>query len=157
MSACSLQVHKNNTRMGYLGWFMNIFLRCFILKDPSLGFLELLQSIVIVFHGDILKLMALMLKVSKLLIMAKDIGGLCPIVVNEMFLQFINRSIILYLQGLFQEHLYLLNQFEVSTFEGCETIPFGIKAFLKLQYQPLKVVKPSLLESRPFSSYNINL
>jgi len=101
--------------------------------------------------------MALMLKVSKLLIMAKDIGGLCPIVVNEMFLQFINRSIILYLQGLFQEHLYLLNQFEVSTFEGCETIPFGIKAFLKLQYQPLKVVKPSLLESRPFSSYNINL
>jgi len=39
--------------------------------------------------------MALMLGVNKLLVMAKDIGGLHPITISEMFLQPINHSIVL--------------------------------------------------------------
>ncbi len=56
---------------------------CFILKDPSSRFLELFFVVAIV--ADILKSMALMLGVSKLLAMAKDIGGLRPITIGEPF------------------------------------------------------------------------
>jgi hypothetical protein len=61
------------------------FSRCFILEDPSLGFSKLFQIIVVVAHGDIFRLVALMLRVSKLLAMEKDLGGLCPIVVPLSF------------------------------------------------------------------------
>jgi hypothetical protein len=67
--------------------------RCFTLKDPSLGFLELFQ--VIVARGDIPRLVALMLEANRLLAMTKDIGGFRPIVVSKMFLQLINHSIVL--------------------------------------------------------------
>jgi len=73
------------------------FLGCFILKDPSLGFLELFQVIVIVVHQDIPRSMALVLRVNKLLAMAKNIDGLCLIVVNKVFFQFISYSIVLQL------------------------------------------------------------
>jgi hypothetical protein len=72
-------------------------LGCFILKDPSLGFSELFQVVVAIAHGDILRLVALVLGVSKLLAMAKDTGGLCPIAIGEVFLRFINCSIVLQL------------------------------------------------------------
>ncbi len=58
---------------------------CFILEDPSSGFSELFQVVVAIAHGDILRLVALMLGVSRLLVMAKDTSGLCPIVVSEIF------------------------------------------------------------------------
>ncbi len=67
-------------------------LGCFIPKDPSSWFLELFQVVV---HGDIPRSVALMLRVNKLLIMAKDISGLCPIIIGKVFLQFINHSIVL--------------------------------------------------------------
>jgi hypothetical protein len=35
--------------------------RCFIPKDPSLGLLKFFKAIVVVVHGDILRLVALML------------------------------------------------------------------------------------------------
>jgi len=41
--------------------------------------------LVVVVHGDILKSMALMLGANKLLAMAKDIGGLRPIAMGEVF------------------------------------------------------------------------
>jgi len=61
-------------------------LRCFIPKDPSLGFSELFHVIIIVYCGDIPRSVALMLRVNILLAMVKDINGLCPIVVSEVFL-----------------------------------------------------------------------
>jgi hypothetical protein len=67
---------------------------CFIPKDPSLTFSKLFQ-VVNIAHGDIPKLVALVLGVNRFLAMAKDTSGLCPIVMGEMFLRFINRSIIL--------------------------------------------------------------
>jgi len=57
------------------------FLRCFIPKDPSLGFLKLFQVVANVAHGDILKSIALMLGVSILLT-----EGFHCIVVGKMFL-----------------------------------------------------------------------
>jgi hypothetical protein len=65
------------------------FLKCFIPEDPSLGFLELFQTIIVV-RGDIFRSVALVLWGNILFVMAKDIGGLRPIVINEMFLQLIN-------------------------------------------------------------------
>jgi hypothetical protein len=44
---------------------------------------------------DIPRLVALMLGANKLLVMANDIGGFRPIVVGEVFLRLINRSIVL--------------------------------------------------------------
>jgi hypothetical protein len=44
---------------------------------------------------DIPRSMALVLEVSKLLAMAKDIGGLRPITIGEVFLWFISHSIVL--------------------------------------------------------------
>jgi len=71
------------------------FSRCLILEDPSSGFSELLQVVVVVAHGDISRSMALVLKASKLLAMAKAIGGFCPITIGKVFFQLINYSIIL--------------------------------------------------------------
>jgi hypothetical protein len=57
--------------------------KCFIPKDPSLGFSELFQVVV---YGDILKSMALKLRASKLLAMAKCTSGFCPIIIGKVFL-----------------------------------------------------------------------
>jgi hypothetical protein len=65
------------------------FLKCFIPKDPSLRLLELFQAVIIA-CGDIFRSVALVLGASILLVMAKDTGGLRPIVVNEVFLQLIS-------------------------------------------------------------------
>jgi hypothetical protein len=70
-------------------------LGCFILKDPSSKFLELFQVAPTVVHGDIPRLVVLVLGVSRLLAMAKDIGGFRPIAMGEVFFQFINYSIVL--------------------------------------------------------------
>jgi hypothetical protein len=59
------------------------FLRCFILEDPSLGFSKLFQTIIAC--GDMPRSMVLVLEVGKLLVMTKDNGGLCPIVISEVF------------------------------------------------------------------------
>jgi len=61
-------------------------LGCFILEDPSLGFSELFQVIVVIACGDIPNLVVLVLGANKLLVMAKNIGGLCLIIVGEVFL-----------------------------------------------------------------------
>jgi len=45
--------------------------------------------------------MALVLGASRLLAMAKDIGGLRPIIISEVFFLFINHSIVLQLRGPF--------------------------------------------------------
>ncbi len=74
---------------------------CFILEDPSLGFSELFQVAAIAIRGDILRLMALVLGASRLLAIAKDISGLCHIAIGEVFLRFINHSIVLQLWGPF--------------------------------------------------------
>jgi hypothetical protein len=68
---------------------------CFILEDASSRFFKLFQTAVTIFHGDILKLVALMLRASKLLAMVKDTKSFHLIVVGGAFFQFISRSIIL--------------------------------------------------------------
>jgi hypothetical protein len=59
--------------------------RCFTPKDPSLGFSKLFQVVVTIVRRDIPRSMALVLRANKLLAMAKDIGGLCPIAMGEVF------------------------------------------------------------------------
>jgi hypothetical protein len=68
---------------------------CFGLENPSSEFSKLFQATTTIAHGDIPRLMALVLGVSKLLAMAKDIGGLHPIIIGEVFLQLISCSIVL--------------------------------------------------------------
>ncbi len=62
------------------------FLGCFIPKDPSLRFLDLFQVATHVAHGDIPKLVALMLGISRLLAMAKNTNSLHSIVVGKVFI-----------------------------------------------------------------------
>jgi hypothetical protein len=59
------------------------FSRCFIPKDPSLGFLKLLH-VVDVAHGDIFRSMALVLGANILLAMVKDIGGFHLITIGKV-------------------------------------------------------------------------
>ncbi len=61
--------------------------------------------------------MAIMLGVSRLLVMAKDTSGLCPIAINKLFFWLINCSIVLRFYGSFQEHPPP-HQFGLSTFRG---------------------------------------
>jgi hypothetical protein len=96
------------------------------------------------FLGCFLKAMALVLGANKLLAMAKDIGGLCPIAIGEVFLQLISRSTILQLWGPFQKHLSP-HQFGISTLGGCEAIPFNIRTFFDLH--PDWVVMPVDVEN----------
>jgi hypothetical protein len=70
----------------------------FIPKDPSSKFSHV---VAIVVHMDVFRLVAIMLGANKLLAMAKDISGLCPIAISEVFLQFISHSIVLQLWGPF--------------------------------------------------------
>jgi hypothetical protein len=63
--------------------------------------------------------------------MTKDIGGLRPIAIGEVFFQLINYSIVLQLRGSFQEHLSP-HQFKVLTPGGYVAILFGIQALLDL-------------------------
>ncbi len=104
---------------------------CFILEDTSLKFSKLFQTIIILTCGDIFRLVAIMLGANKLLAMAKDIEGLCLIVVNEVFFQLISRSIVLQLWVSFQKHLSP-HQFRILTLRGCGTILFGIRTFFNL-------------------------
>jgi hypothetical protein len=60
-------------------------LGCFILEDTFSRFLELFQVLILVVRGDIFRSMALVLGANKLLTLAKDFGGLHPIVISEMF------------------------------------------------------------------------
>jgi len=53
-------------------------------RRPIFRVFEIIPGTVTIAHGDILRLVALMLGVSRLLVMAKDIGGLCPIAVSEI-------------------------------------------------------------------------
>jgi len=68
---------------------------CFILEDPSSGFSKLFQVVSTIARGDILRLVALVLGVNRLVALAKDIKCFCFIVVGETFFQFISHSIIL--------------------------------------------------------------
>lgn len=72
-------------------------LGCFILEDPSSWLLKLFQILITVAHGDIPKLVALILGANKLLAMAKDTRSFCPITISKAFLQLISHSIILQL------------------------------------------------------------
>jgi len=107
------------------------FWGCLILEDPSSKFSKLFQVTVAITHGDILKLMALMLGVSKLLAIVKDIGGFRPIAVGEVFFRLISCSIVLQLRGLFQKHLSP-HQFRILTPRGYVAILFNIQALLDL-------------------------
>ncbi len=71
--------------------------RSFILEDPSLRVLKLFQAIAIVARTNFLRSMALMLRANILLAMEKNTGGFHPIVVGDMFIQFISHSIVLQL------------------------------------------------------------
>jgi hypothetical protein len=123
--AQTLTIVPHLSSSGIFGMIYEHLLGCSILKDPFFGFLELFQVIVIVARGDIPRSVASMLGVNRLLAMSKNTKGLCPITIGEMFLQLINRSIVLQLWRLFQEHLSP-HQFGVSTLGGCEAIHFRI-------------------------------
>jgi hypothetical protein len=56
------------------------------IRGPIFKFSELFQIVTIVAHSDILRSMGLVLGVSKLLVMTKDIGSLRPIVVSKVFI-----------------------------------------------------------------------
>jgi hypothetical protein len=93
--------------------------------------------------------MALVLGVSKLLATVMDIGGLHLIIVGKVFLQLINRSIVLQLGGSLQEHLSP-HQFRILTLGGYETIPFDIRTLLQptswLGYDVNPTLKMFLIE-----------
>jgi hypothetical protein len=71
---------------GLFGMVYEHLSRCLIPKDPSSRFSELFQATIDVAHGDIPRSVALVLRASRLLTMAKDISGFCPITVGEVFL-----------------------------------------------------------------------
>jgi hypothetical protein len=58
----------------------------FHIRGPILKVFGIIPSYYYVTCGDILRLMALMLGINKLLAMAKDTKGLCFIVVSEVFI-----------------------------------------------------------------------
>jgi hypothetical protein len=94
MFAQTLTITPHLFSNGLFGMVYEHLLKCFIPEDPSSQFSEFFQATTTVARGDILRSMALMLKVNRLLAMAKDINGLLFIIVGEVFLRFINHFII---------------------------------------------------------------
>jgi len=72
-------------------------LGCFILEDPSSWLLKLFQVLITIAHGDIPKLVALVLGAIRLFAMAKDTRSFCPIAICKAFFRLISHSIILQL------------------------------------------------------------
>jgi len=60
---------------GLFGMVYEHIFWCFILEDPSLGFLELFQATIVVACGYIPKLVALVMGVNRLLAMEKNFKG----------------------------------------------------------------------------------
>jgi hypothetical protein len=96
--AQTLAIAPHLSSSGLYGMVYEHLSNYFILKDPSLGFSEFFQATIVVACGDILRSMALMLGVGKLLAMARDSRGLHPIVKGKMFSSIISCSIVLQLQ-----------------------------------------------------------
>jgi hypothetical protein len=82
-----------------------------------------LQAIAIIAHGDIFRLVTIMLGVKKLLAMAKDTNGFHSIVVSKVFFQLLITPMLYNFEG----HFW-------STYPP-----------ISLEYQPLEGLKPSLL------------
>jgi hypothetical protein len=59
--AQTLTIVSNLPSNGFFRMVYEHFLKCFILKNPSLGFLKLFHVVVAAAHGDILRLVALVL------------------------------------------------------------------------------------------------
>jgi hypothetical protein len=100
-------------------------------RGPSSGILKLFQAIDVIARGDIPKLVALVLGANKLLAMAKDISGIRLIVIGEGF--------------------FNLLVFPLS-------YSFGVISrapIINLEYRPLDAMKPSLLASKPSSTYTL--
>ncbi len=97
--------------------------------QKALKVFKLFQAAIIIAHGDILRSMALLLGANRLLAMANDMGGFCPIIVGEVFFQFISHSYSF--EGHFRSIYPLINS-KFSTPRGCETIFFGIRAIFDL-------------------------
>ncbi len=97
MFAQALTIAPHLLSGGLYGMVYEHILGCFILKDPSSRFLKLFQVVATITHRDIPRSVALMLRANKLLTMAKDISGLHPIAISEVFLRLINHSIVLQL------------------------------------------------------------
>jgi hypothetical protein len=70
---------------GLSGMVYEHYLGCFIPKGSSLRFSKLFQIVTNVTRGDISRSVALVLRVIKLLAMAKDIADFCLIVIGVMF------------------------------------------------------------------------
>jgi hypothetical protein len=111
---------------------MNI-LRLFHTRGPILKVFGIIQVVLIVVHGDIPKLMALMLWANRLLAMAKNIGGLCPIIISEVFFDLLVIPLSFNFKGHFK-----------STYPP-----------ISLEYWPLEVVRPSLVAFEPSSTYTL--
>jgi hypothetical protein len=101
---------------------------CFISKDPSLGFSELFQIVVVV-HGDIMKLVTLMLGASRLLAMAKDTSGLRPNVLSKIFFDLLIIPLSFNFEGHFK-NTYPPTSLEHQPLEVA--IVFGIQTLLNL-------------------------
>ncbi len=88
------------------------------------GFLELVQSIVAVACGDIPRSVALVPWASRLLAMAKDIRGLCPIGIRKVFFDLVLAPNPTTSGAILKAPIP--HQFEVSNFGGCEAAFFVI-------------------------------
>jgi hypothetical protein len=109
------------------------FSKCFIPKDPSSKFSELFQAFVTITCEDIFRSMALVLGASRLLAMAKDIGGLRPIIISEVFFYLSITPLSYNFGGHFR-----------STYPP-----------INLEYQPLEAMRPSLFVFEPSSTYTL--
>jgi hypothetical protein len=59
-------------------------------RGPIFRVFGIILGAVIIVHGDIFRLVALVLGANRLLAMAKDISGLHPIVIGEVFFRYKN-------------------------------------------------------------------
>jgi hypothetical protein len=70
---------------GLFGMVYEHMSKCFIPEDSSSRFLELSKVAIAIAHGDISRLVALVLRASRLLAITKKLKSLCPTVVGKMF------------------------------------------------------------------------
>ncbi len=102
-------------------------------RRPILRVFEIIPSYCCCWLWDIPRSVAIVLGVNKLLVMAKDTSGLCPIAIGEAFFNLLVVALSYNFEGHFKNTYPPIN----------------------LEYQPLEVVKPSLLAFEPSSTYTL--
>ncbi len=115
-----------------LGYDVYEFLQnCFIPNDSTNGFNLFFKLCAHITQGHVPLLILCLFSAFWLLVLKKQYGSICPIVIDEVTYPLIACTLVIYFIDIFTEH-FSLHQFGVTICGGCDTMVYGVWVMLDL-------------------------